>query len=296
MSRFYKEANANFILCASGAVENKEREMQILVSTMSPILDSYSLSLSPDEVAFYEREGYLVIPNVLDDVSVARMSDEAYDVLEAAGRSRADLERTSGVGGKLWQSGQYLPASALDKYINSPGLRSLAEQLMGGPSTLYMPFTAVKAGGGGGTFHFHQDNQYTRFDGPGINLWLALSPMTPENGCLNVVPRSHLNGTLGSLSPDGDGHKGVELEPTEFLPVRLRAGDLIAFSRLTVHGSGPNTSRGARLAYAVQFHRNDVNATTPDNPTPFSLLEHPRYNTAPVEQLKKPANASQDGH
>ena len=81
---------------------------------------------------------------------------------------------------------------------------------MEGPATLYLPFTAVKSGGGGGRFHFHQDNQYTRFDGPGINIWIALSPMSPENGCLQVVPRSHLAGTLDSVeNPDGDGHRTV---------------------------------------------------------------------------------------
>ena len=70
---------------------------------------------------------------------------------------------------KLKQTHEYLEGSALDGFVNSPGLLSLAEQLMEGSSTLYLPFTAVKSPGGG-RFHFHQDNQYTRFDGPGI--WL----------------------------------------------------------------------------------------------------------------------------
>jgi 2-oxoglutarate-dependent dioxygenase len=124
---------------------------------------------------------------------------------------------------KLKQSAEYLPDSGLDAFSQQSGPALTAEALMEGPSTLYMPFTAVKSGGGGGQFHFHQDNQYTRFDGPGINLWTALSLMTEENGCLQVVPRSHLNGTLASHSPDGDGHKAVTFEPEDFVSVSMES-------------------------------------------------------------------------
>lgn len=254
-----------------------------------------ALQLTPNELRFYREEGYLYLPRVIDAATVEALRNEVFDVMAAAGRSREALRSASGAAGKLHQSGQYLPDSALDGYINSPQLRSLASQLMGGASSLYMPFSAVKAGGGGGTFHFHQDNQYTRFDGLGINLWLALSPMSPENGCLMVVPRSHLSGTQDSISPDGDGHRAVAQDPTRFLPVRMNAGDLIAFSRLTLHGSGPNQTDEPRLAYAVQFHRDDVSASW-DGQEPRLLLGSQRWNTAPVEVLSAPSGASQDGH
>jgi 2-oxoglutarate-dependent dioxygenase len=182
----------------------------------------------------------------------------------------------------------------LDAFINSPRLRAIAEQLLEGPGTLYMPFTAVKSGGGGGRFHFHQDNQYTRFDGPGINLWTALTPMTPENGCLQVAPRSHLQGTLESeLSGDGDQHKKITWEPEYFLPLRMRPGDCVAFSRLTIHGSGSNTTESPRVAYAAQFHRDDVWALQGGD---WVLLkESPRWNVRPVQEITVPPE-KQDGH
>lgn len=252
--------------------------------------------LTDNEVRFYREEGYLYLPGVVDAAMVDALRDEVFDIMAAAGRNRDDLRQNAGVKGKLWQSGQYLKESALDSYINSPHLLSIASQLMEGESSLYMPFTAVKGGGGGGVFHFHQDNQYTTFDGPGINLWMALSPMSPENGCLMVVPRSHLHGTeQESISPDGDGHRAVAQDPTRFLPVRMNPGDMIAFSRLTIHGSGPNTTDEPRLAYAVQFHRNDVSAIW-DGQSPRKLSENPRWQTAPVEVLTSPSDKSQDGH
>jgi 2-oxoglutarate-dependent dioxygenase len=255
-----------------------------------------ALSLSEGEKRFYADEGYLVLPGLLSDESVARLREEVLQVMESAGMSRERIRQASGTSDKLVQSHQYLPGWEMDGLVNSPSLLLIAAQLMGGPSTLYLPFTAVKSGGGGGTFHFHQDNQYTRFDGPGINCWFALSDMTPENGCLQVVPRSHLDGTRDSVSPDGDGHRAVAQDPTRFLPVRMRAGDAIAFSRLTIHGSGPNTTPEARLAYAIQFHRNDVRATWQDTSQGQLLIEHPRWSTGPVAELSRPDARGRDGH
>ncbi len=253
------------------------------------------LQLSEGELRFYKEEGYLYIPGLIGREYIAALREEVLDVMAAAGATPERLRQASGTRDKLIQSGQYLAGSSLDALIHSPHLLSVAAQLMGGPSTMYLPFTAVKSGGGGGRFHFHQDNQYTRFDGPGINLWCALDPMTPENGCLQVVPRSHLEGTVEAVgSSDGDGHRMVAQEPSRFLPVRMNPGDCIAFSRITIHGSGPNETDQPRIAYAVQFHRDDVNALREGEWT--SLKEFPRWNNPPLERLSRPDEKSRDGH
>lgn len=252
------------------------------------------IQLSEGEVRFYNDEGYILLPGLLDEAAVAKLRAEVLDVMAAAGVSPERLNQAASTRDKLIQSGQYLAGSALDSFIHSQALQAIASQLMQGPARLYMPFTAVKSGGGGGTFHFHQDNQYTRFDGPGINCWFALSDMSPENGCLQIVPRSHLAGTLDSVSPDGDGHRAVAQDPTRFLPIRMRAGDCVAFTRLTIHGSGANTTSQARLAYALQFHREDVSAAW-DGETRL-LSERPRWNVGPVAELSKPESKGRDGH
>jgi hypothetical protein len=245
-----------------------------------------ALQLSAGEITFYQREGYLLLPGLISEEQALTLRDEVLHILEAIGSLKG--------ASKLTQSSEYLTGSGLDRLINSPNLGAVAGQLMGGPSTVYLPFTAAKTPGGG-RFHFHQDNQYTRFDGPGINLWFALCPMTPENGCLQVVPRSHLQGTLDSqLSGDGDQHKKILWEPEDFLPVRMRPGDCVAFSRLTVHGSGPNLSNDIRTGYAIQFHRDDVRATW-DGGDPVLLKEHPRWNIKPVDHLSVPTEG-RDGH
>jgi hypothetical protein len=247
-----------------------------------------AITLSDGEIRFYRAEGFLLLPGMLDAPAAAELRAEVMDLMRAIGGFEAN---------KLKQSCEFKSGSHIERLIQSDLFRGIASQLMGGPSTLYLPFTAVK-GVGGGTFHFHQDNQYTRFDDGmgGINLWIALSAMSPENGCLMVVPRSHLGGTLDSTeSGDGDSHKRVRFEPQDFLPIRMRPGDCVAFSRLTVHGSGPNSSTDPRVAYALQYHRDDVSWIDRQTGEKHLLTKSPRYTIAAVEKYSVPAG-KRDGH
>jgi 2-oxoglutarate-dependent dioxygenase len=253
--------------------------------------------LDENEVRFYQRFGYLVLPGLLNQAEAEGLRRDVLEIVSiGTGQTSEELAGHGEKKHALIQSGQYLKDTPLDHLVNSPVVRGIAEQLLGGPSTLYMPFTAVKTGGGGGKFSFHQDNQYTRFvDGLlGINMWIALSPMSPENGCLQMCPGSHQRGTLESETAAG-GHRKTKIDPTDFLPLRMRPGDAVAFSRLTVHGSGVNVTSEPRVAYALQFHRDDAMAVW-DNQEPRLLKSVPRWKTAPAEKIVPPDPKGRDGH
>ena len=241
--------------------------------------------ITRNEKKFYDTYGYLRLPGLIGRGTATELAEEVLHVMGGLGIDRDDLRRATTSKDKLRQSRQYLAGSGLERLIHSDELKAIAGQLMGGPSTLYLPFTAVKSGGGGGRFHFHQDNQYTRFDGPGINIWIALMEMTPENGCLQMAPSSHLAGTIDSVeSEDKDGHRTVAVEPEDFLPLRMMPGDAVAFTRLTLHGSGANSSDQPRLGYAVQYHRDDVRASR-DGEDIGLLSENPRLQIQPVDAI-----------
>jgi phytanoyl-CoA hydroxylase len=246
------------------------------------------LNLTEGEINFYHREGYLQIPGLLPLDVAEQLREEVMQIMHAIGGYE---------GNKLKQTNEYLEGSLLEQYVHSANLANVAGQLMGGEALLYLPFTAVK-GSGGGMFHFHQDNNYTRLDNPSVNLWMALTDMTPENGCLMVVPRSHTHGTYeSSNSPDGDTHQMVNVEPKDFLPIRMRPGDVVAFTRLTIHGSGGNSTPDPRVAYAIQYAREDCNWQGRGTDTWTPLKTTPRWPNAltAVKTLTVPKGKI-DGH
>lgn len=235
--------------------------------------------LTDSQRAEYHELGYTLLPGLLTAEAAAATFAEVMGIMDAIGLEKTALKQTS----------EYLAGGAIDALVNSVQLAAIAGVLMEGEARLYLPFTAVKTAGGGGSFHFHQDNQYTRFDGPGINLWFALGPVDEANGCLYMVPHSHFVGTLPSVKDaEGKVHDSG-LEPLRAIPVPMAPGDCIAFSRLTVHGSGRNASGAHRVGYAVQYAREDVRYTRDHGKSWQSVREDGvGWRVGPVDALTLP--------
>jgi ectoine hydroxylase-related dioxygenase (phytanoyl-CoA dioxygenase family) len=72
-----------------------------------------------------------------------------------------------------------------------------------------------------------------------------------EKGCLRVVPGSH---KLGPLEHQGSHHLPPEQYAVEdATPCPAKAGDVLFFNYLTIHGSGVNTSDEARTTLLIQM-------------------------------------------
>jgi phytanoyl-CoA hydroxylase len=244
------------------------------------------IQLTDSEVAFYRDQGYLPLPGFVASAAVDALRAEVFEVLAANGFPRSALDQATSSADKLRQCSQYLSGSRLDALINGPESVAVASRLIGGPAIRYLPFTAVKAAGGG-AMGFHQDNNYTRHDPAlgSINIWVALCDMTPANGCLSIVPRSHSAQRDSRRSDDNDSHRQVDVDSSTTLPIRMRAGDAVAFSRWTVHGSGRNETNEPRVAYALQYSREDVRWLDTESGQWHLLADQPRSSTTPVGSL-----------
>ncbi len=243
--------------------------------------------LTEAELQQYREDGYLVLPEFLETAKIEAAIEEVYQILEhETGLSRDALAIANAHADRLRQSQAYLRGSLIDALINSKNTRSIAGQLIGGEAIRYNPFTAFK-GRGGAQFDFHQDNNYTQHRPAlgSLNIWVALTDMSEENGCLRMEPGSHNKGVLDWADAGDAVHRKLAVEPEQTTPLVMKAGDAVAFTRLTVHGSGPNLSDEPRIAYALQYHRDDVEFIDARDGAWKLLTEHPRFQTPPLEAL-----------
>jgi phytanoyl-CoA hydroxylase len=102
-------------------------------------------------------------------------------------------------------------------------------------------------------FPWHQDNGYTFIEPQQyLTFWIPLVDVDEENGCPWIAPGQHKRGTLEHW-PTSIGLKCLE-EVEDAVCVPARAGDIILFSSLAPHRTGPNLKDGTvRKAYILQY-------------------------------------------
>src|SRR5690606_17787882 len=74
-----------------------------------------------------------------------------------------------------------------------------------------------------------------------------------EKGCFRVIPGSHKLGPLEHQSPADHYLPEDKYRLEDALPLPGKAGDVIFFNYLTIHGSGQNESSEARTTLLVQM-------------------------------------------
>lgn len=93
----------------------------------------------------------------------------------------------------------------------------------------------------------HQDQHFVRVSpGECIAAWMALDDCDEENGCLQVVPKSHTLPVLCAEKADTTTSftdVGIPMPETmEPVPIVMEPGDVLFFHGHLIHGSFPNTS------------------------------------------------------
>ncbi len=104
---------------------------------------------------------------------------------------------------------------------------------------------------------WHQDNGYTpMIPEQYLTCWLALDDADEDNGCIWVVPGSHRLGTVKHRNGDGPFRVGLDSDDPRAagaVPVPVSRGDVLCFSSLVLHRSGPNRSGRQRRAWIIQY-------------------------------------------
>jgi ectoine hydroxylase-related dioxygenase (phytanoyl-CoA dioxygenase family) len=220
--------------------------------------------LTPDEVAFYRENGYLLAKGVFTREEAAYLRAEGHALIQRLLEVGAQGTRFEGWGSAAkvtdlprellhCHNVQYHSA-AFSRLIVDPRLTDRVADLIGPNVQLHHTKLFIKPPEKGAPFPMHQDYPYFGHEKHTMMAAIIHFDDAPlEKGCVRVVPGSHKLGPLEHLR-EGGHHLPVERFPVaDATPCPAEAGDVLFFTYLTIHGSGVNTSQEARTTLLVQM-------------------------------------------
>ena len=214
-------------------------------------------TLTADQVAQFDEHGFVVVPDLIDAVTVAAVREE-LDALEAEVdaflQTREDGRFSITETGALTIAIHAVTRSPAAKALSAhPAMLGLCHDLIGPDVRLYWDQAVYKKTEKPRRVPWHQDNGYTYVEPQEyLTVWLALTDATEENGCPEVAPGAHRQGTLQHRYIDPLGWECLE-EGTPSVAAPVAAGGAVVFSSLTPHRTGPNLTDEVRKAYILQY-------------------------------------------
>ena len=217
--------------------------------------------LSAEQQAEFTRQGYLIVPDVLPVAELAALDAEfeaSYQERLADADIAADEQRRNQIHqlGTDSESSRMLACDArllsLVQDLVYPGLALFSAKLISkGP---HEPRNVC---------HWHQDEAYWHIYGASerrMSIWLPLQDTHRRNGCLRVVPGTHLRHIIPHEPRSSRDHGACRLS---FLPgerklrntvyCEVAAGTAVLFSNKIFHSSLGNHTGGHRRAFILTY-------------------------------------------
>lgn len=112
-----------------------------------------------------------------------------------------------------------------------------------------------KLAGGGTSTHWHQDNFYFGTDTNRVlSCGIYLQDADVDNGCLRIVPGSHLEGTIVEHRHEPGMHGSwTDVDESRAIDVEVPAGSVVLFSANLLHGTADNDDP-SRTRYSTAWH------------------------------------------
>jgi hypothetical protein len=208
-------------------------------------------ALPQDAIERYRQDGYYFPHPVLSGAEAAglRAGIEAFEATQGGALEPAQRSKS------------HLLFKWLDDLIRDPRVLDPVEDLIGPDILCWNTLFWIKEPQSPSFVSWHQDIHYWGLEGGEVvTAWLALSPATPESGCMRVLPGSH----IGEIMAHEDRYharnmltRGQEIsdaiDETKAVPMPLQPGEMSVHDVRLAHASGPNRSEDRRIGVSLHF-------------------------------------------
>lgn len=211
--------------------------------------------LTPAEVDQFNAQGFFVLRNAFtaDEIAAVRAEiDPMEEAHVAYAKSKGGKVRLTDAEAITFTLHLVRKSEVLRAFSAHPSIQGVCHDLIGPAVRLYWDQAVYKKTEKVQEFPWHQDNGYS-FVVPQqyLTLWVPLIDVDEANGCPWIAPGLHHMGTLEHW-PTPIGLVCLE-GAVEAVPAPARIGDVVVFSSLAPHRTGPNTSHAVRKAYILQY-------------------------------------------
>ncbi len=198
--------------------------------------------------ARYERDGFVILPDLLNAEECDTLKAEARRVLDSFARPKASVHlhmaATSPVFRALSEDTRIVTAL---RAVMPHGVMFLSDKIVykSADKTFATPW--------------HVDFFYWLNTRPKLSVWIPLDDATADNGTLTVVPGSHRRDwrMVKKALASGDFEyeiAGGTWSDGDVVTCAIKRGTAIIFSDRLVHGSTANTAGRDRYAIISTYH------------------------------------------
>ena len=214
---------------------------------MDPIVSK----LTTTDVRAYNEKGYLTPIDVMSSHEAQKFCANYYRVQK---ENDADLTL-------ILRSKPHLVFPWLFNLVKNPAVTGPVSSILGPNLLAWGTSFFAKPANKPGFVSWHQDANYWGLEPHDVlTAWIAFTPSLRENGCMRILPGSHLKGSLehkDTFSKDNLLTRGqeisVEVDEKEAKDIILSPGQMSLHHVSLVHGSDPNTSSVDRIGFAIRY-------------------------------------------
>jgi len=226
--------------------------------------------MNPQNVKkIFDHQSYYLAPAVFKSKQLKNMTDSFNQIASVlSNNEQANNARWSGEQMDALDGGEsvVLHTHNIQNYSGvwtqafmSERFLDITEKILGPDIILHHSKLFLKPPEIGAPFPMHQDwEHFPSQQDKMIAAVIHLTDTDEASGCLRIYPGSHKAGRLDGMKGEGQGSKARPEYPLQgATPVPAKAGDVLFFSYLAVHGSTINTSKVPRKTVLVQLHPGD---------------------------------------
>jgi non-haem Fe2+, alpha-ketoglutarate-dependent halogenase len=201
----------------------------------------------------YDSNGYAFPIEVMTPQRAAEYR-AMFEVVEAA--HTGDVTAT-----RLLMEGANIVLPFVDEIMRLPSILEPVKAILGDDLLVMGSNFFIKEPETPAFVSWHQDLTYWGLDDVSeTTAWLALTPATPENGCMRFIPGSHSGAIVDHRDTFDDSNMlsrgqtiAVEVNEADAVDAALLPGEMSLHHGRLFHSSGPNTSPDRRIGLVLRY-------------------------------------------